>query len=397
MKHLFPSRLPLSCPSHRYASNKGFFRDAFLDLEATKQKLIARNYPVDDFLVAPDLYQRYLRFQRASNRYNALRNQISALFRELAPLDEEGLTGSQRDDKKALLTRCKALSSDVKAAIQRIELEGRETEEKLSKLHRRLPNAFHPDAPSGPYENFRLVYTSPEAAAVAASWGSTNKKPQPQNNHLSIGNALDLLDFTRAANVSGNSFYFLRNEAVLLEQSLIQYALATAIQHNFTPMSAPEIVREEIVDGCGFQPRDNETSQIFYVTHGRPSIGAPASPETSYHCLIGTSEIPIAGYYAKHRFDSTELPVRIVALSKCYRAEAGARGLQDKGLYRVHHFTKVEFFVFCSPEHAETELDRLVELQKTIYSALELPFRCVFLPCQPFQSSTYHSIFLQGN
>jgi seryl-tRNA synthetase len=163
--------------------------------------------------------------------------------------------------------------------------------------------------------------------------------------------------------VSGPKFYYLKNEAVLLELALIRYALDTLQREGFLLVITPDMAREEIVEGIGFNPRGPESN--IYTVEG---TGA---------CLVGTAEITLGGYYAQQMLDPGKLPIRMAGLSHCFRKEAGAAGQYSKGLYRVHQFSKVEMFVFCRPEQSEEQHQRLLALEEAIFQGLEVPYRVV--------------------
>ncbi len=161
-------------------------------------------------------------------------------------------------------------------------------------------------------------------------------------DHVALAEALDLVDFEAGAKVTGQKFYFLKNEAVLLELALVQYAMQTLLKEGFTPIITPDLARVEVLEGIGFMPRDPnpETRQVYTIAD-------------SDLCLIATAEITLGGMHRDQIMDEAELPKKYVGLSHCFRTEAGAPGRDTKGLYRVHQFTKVEMFAFCTPEQSE--------------------------------------------
>jgi seryl-tRNA synthetase len=230
---------------------------------------------------------------------------------------------------------------------------GRQLEE-LGDLLRSIPNMTHPEAPIGG-----------EAASREIQQGQTPVRKfdfQPRN-HVEIAKLLDLVDFEAGANVAGHGFYFLKNEAVLLELALQQYAVNTLIREGFTPIITPDLARSEVVQGIGFIPRGPET-QIYAV-------------ENSELCLIATAEITLGGMFAKQTLDFEQLPVKMCGISHCFRTEAGAHGAESRGLYRVHQFTKVEMFAFTLPEQSDAIHADLCQLECRIFDALEIPYRVI--------------------
>jgi seryl-tRNA synthetase len=216
--------------------------------------------------------------------------------------------------------------------------------------------------------------------------GYINEHPEPDpsssdrvwRSHVHIGSELNLLDFTGAATTSGWGWYFLLNEAALLEQALVQYALSVARKHGWGMASPPSMVYSHIAAACGFQPRDqNGEQQIYNIQQNASDVGR--KPELS---LAGTAEIPLAGMKANTILEEADLPLKRVGVSRCFRAEAGARGVDTKGLYRVHEFTKVEMFAWTSPsaEASTAVLDEIVSIQTEILQSLGLHCRILEMP-----------------
>jgi seryl-tRNA synthetase len=182
-------------------------------------------------------------------------------------------------------------------------------------------------------------------------------------DHLALAARLELVDFEAGARVAGQKFYFLQNEAVLLELGLQRLALDVLLENGFVPFVTPDLARPEIVDGIGYNPRGEET-QIYSLANADL-------------CLIGTAEITLGGMHADAILDEDQLPRKVAGISHCFRTEAGAAGRESKGLYRVHQFTKVEMFAFTSPEQSEAMHEQLLSLEERIFQALELPYRVI--------------------
>ena len=182
-------------------------------------------------------------------------------------------------------------------------------------------------------------------------------------DHVALGQKLDIIDFDSATKVSGIKFYYLKNEGVILELALVRYALDVLIKKGFTPFITPDVAREEILEGIGFNPRGDESN--VYTLEGEDT------------CLVGTAEITLGGYYSNMILPREKLPMRMAGLSHCFRREAGAAGQFSKGLYRVHQFTKVEMFVCCLPEESEHFHEELRSVEEEIFSGLGIPFRVV--------------------
>lgn len=224
-------------------------------------------------------------------------------------------------------------------------------------------------------------------------------------DHSLIGDELNLLDFGSASMTSGWGFYYLINEAALLEQALVQYALSVARKHGWSVASPPSLVYSHMAAACGFQPRDqNDEQQIWQVAQPEKDVGKPT------RSLAATAEIPLAGIYAGKGILEAQLPVKLVGPSRCFRAEAGARGVDTKGLYRVHEFTKVEMFAWTNcpgsqdgvadetswTEYSGKLLTEMVEIQTEILSSLGLPCRVLEMPSSDLGASAYRKIDIEA-
>ncbi|KAF4809012.1 Serine--tRNA ligase [Colletotrichum siamense] len=198
-------------------------------------------------------------------------------------------------------------------------------------------------------------------------------------SHIHIGSELGLLDFAAGGTTSGWGWYYLLDEAAQLEQALVQYALAVATKHGWRQVSPPSIVYSHMASACGFQPRDQNGEQQIYALAQSQDDVERGKPELS---LAGTSEIPLAAMKSDTTLDASELPMKRVAVSRCYRAEAGARGASTKGLYRVHEFTKVEMFAWTSPDADETGdvFEEMLDIQTEILGSLGLHCRVLEMP-----------------
>jgi len=182
-------------------------------------------------------------------------------------------------------------------------------------------------------------------------------------DHVELAEKNDLIDFERATKVSGAKFYYLKNELALMEFALIQYALETAIKNGFTPFSTPDLAKREVLEGLGFSPR-GESTQVYNV-------------ENSDLCLVGTAEITMGGYHKDEVLDEKDLPKKYVAVSHCFRTEAGAYSKFSKGIFRVHQFTKIEMFQYVTPEKSEEAHQEMLKIEREIFEGLKIPFRVI--------------------
>lgn len=179
-------------------------------------------------------------------------------------------------------------------------------------------------------------------------------------DHVALGSHLDVIDTERAAKVSGSRFGYLKGKAVLLEFALVRYAFDRLIEHGFTPMVPPVLVREEALVGTGFFPADRE--QVYAL-------------QDDDLFLVGTSEVALAAYHMDEILE--QLPVRYAGFSTCFRREAGTYGKDTAGIFRVHQFDKLEMFVFCQPDESRAEHDRLLAIEEELVAGLEIPYRVV--------------------
>ncbi len=259
-------------------------------------------------------------------------------------------TGRERDPEKraALIEQGKQLKSDVADEEERLRRLDAEIDQRL----KRVPNLTHPDAPIG---------LSEEESRELSRSGTPRVFDFKPRDHVELGKALDLIDFEAGGKVSGTGFYFLKNDAVLLDLALQQFAIRKLIDRGFTPIITPDLARNSILEGIGFTPRGDET-QVYSI-------------EDSDLSLVGTAEITLGGIHADQVLDEAALPIKYVGLSHCFRTEAGAAGRASRGLYRVHQFTKVEMFAFSTPDSSGAIHAEMLAIEEDIFQSLGIPYR----------------------
>jgi len=241
---------------------------------------------------------------------------------------------------------------EAKDAAQR---EHDDLDHRVFEIQNIIPNMAHADAPVGVDDKANL-----ELSKGACEPPQFDFKPL---DHVELGQKHDMIDFEGGARTTGAGFYFLKNDAVLLELALQQYAINLLVGEGFTPTITPDLARDEVLAGIGFIPRGPET-QIYSI-------------ENTDLSLVGTAEITLGGLYGGHTFDSEDLPKKLCGISHCYRTEAGAAGRASKGLYRVHQFTKIEMFAFALPDQSEGILNHFRDLECRIFDSLGIPYRVV--------------------
>jgi seryl-tRNA synthetase len=252
--------------------------------------------------------------------------------------------------KQELIQEGRKLREEVTA----LEGQVKQVESDLRTVLYTIPNLSHPDAPVG---------LTPEDNKVIKTSGQPRPLDFAAKDHVAIAEDLDLVDFEAGARVAGQKFYYLKNEAVLLELALVQYAFSKLLGHGYVPIITPDVARVDVLEGIGFIPRGPET-QIY-------------SLENTDLCLIATAEITLGGMCRDEILDEAKLPLKYVGLSHCFRTEAGAPGRDTRGLYRVHQFTKVEMFVFCTPEQSEAAHLELLAIEEEIFQGLGLPYHVI--------------------
>ncbi len=255
--------------------------------------------------------------------------------------------------KQTLIAEGKRLREQVGTLDKQLKL----AEAELHAALLTIPNMTHPAAPVG--------HTAEDNKVIRRS-GEPRKFAFPVRDHVAIAEALDLVDFEAGAAVAGQKFYFLKNEGAMLELALVQYAMQTLVAEGYTPVITPDLARVDVLEGIGFIPRDPnpETRQVYTVA------------DTDL-CLIATAEITLGGMHRDKVFDELDLPKKYVGLSHCFRTEAGAPGRDTRGLYRVHQFTKVEMFAFCTPDQSEAIHEELCAIEEKIFQRLGLPFHVI--------------------
>ena len=309
------------------------------NLEAVKANIEARNMTADADKVV-ELFDKRTELVTALQVLQTERNENAKSMKgKLEP-----------EVRQKLIEEGKALKEKIAA----MEKELSEAEALLDEAGRQIPNMAHPDAPVGKVDTENL-----EVKQV----GTVPQFDFEPKDHVQLASELDLVDFDEAAKVSGPKFYYLKNEAVFLEQAVVMYALNILRKHGFTPFITPDVAKAEILQGIGFNPRGNE-SNVYCI-------------EEEGTCLVATAEITLGGYHSGEILDKAKLPLKYCGLSHCFRREAGAAGQFSKGLYRVHQFTKLEMFVYCTPEESDALHEQLRLIEEEIFTGLKIPFRVV--------------------
>ncbi len=308
--------------------------------EAVKEDLSKREMGTSIVDEVKSLDERWRESLQEMQKLKHERNNITA---DIAQLKKEGKDAS---------AKIKA-ASELPGKIGKLEQEAEKLKAKLDKLMLEIPNILHESVPKGETD---------EDNAVLREEG---KKPDfkfKARDHIELGEICDLIDIERAAKVSGARFYYLKNEAVLLEFAVVQYVLDILKKRGFILHVTPALIREEVMEGAGFLPAGKDD---IYKVEG----------EKLY--LVGTSEQALAGLHMGEIILKSKLPLHYSGFSSCFRTEAGSHGRDTKGIFRVHQFDKVEMFLFTKPEESWDEHEFLLETAEEIYKGLEIPYRVV--------------------
>lgn len=283
------------------------------------------------------------------DRLLALDEERRTLIAEAEELRKARNVGSKGKPTPEEIIKMKELGD----AIKMVEVKQDGIMNEYLSLLMAIPNMTHPDSPIGGENDFVVVHKNKEPIAFTF---------EPKD-HETLMTALDVVDFERGAKVAGSKFYFAKNDLVRLNMALVQYGLDVVTKYGFDILETPDMAKNEILLGIGFNPRGTET-QVYSV-------------ENSDLSLIGTAEITVGGYHADEVLDLSRGPKKYVAISHCFRTEAGAYGRTSKGMYRVHQFTKLEMFVYCKPEDSESIHQELLAIEKEICDGLEFPYRVI--------------------
>ncbi len=317
-------------------------------VEDVRANCVKRHVTVDiDAWLALD--ERRLTLMREAEALRAERNVIADSMKQPGADRETGI----------------AKGKEVKDAIVVKEAALKEVESEWRAILLSFPNQTHPDVPTG-----KSDAENRELRVV----GEIRKLAKPLD-HVALAQKHDLIDFERAAKVTGAKFYFLKGKLAILEQALVRFATDQLVREGFMPLATPDLARDEVLMGTGYNPRGSET-QIYSI-------------ENSDMSLVGTSEITVGGYHKDEILPATELPIKYAGISHCYRTEAGAYGKESYGLYRVHQFTKVEMFVFSLPEQSDAILLDILRVGEHLYQLLEIPYRVIEICTGDFGNPHY--------
>lgn len=324
--------------------NHELYRDSIL-----KRELVNTNVLIKELDELPQCYKNLNSIDYQINQVQRTRNQLEKKIKV------------NKEELKVLLPYIQELKNKFKG-LQRERLK---ITSQLESIYISLPNLLHPSVPPSEPEIVHWI-----------------NKPIPTNhsiNHVDIMEKKRLLDLEQAALTSGTSSYYLIGDAALLERALINYAIDVAQKKGFTFVLPPTLTRLGMIEACGFRPRDMNGEEQIYKTGKLNEMG-----------LVATAEITLAALGFNQIMELPQGDVqKYVGLSRSYRAEAGARGKDTRGLYRVHEFSKVELFCWCNPTKGDEVLESLKEFQIDIIQSLGLYGKVLNMPANDLGNSAY--------
>lgn len=252
---------------------------------------------------------------------------------------------------------------EIKQMLKDLEPQLAEAQESYLEEAAKMHNIPHESVPSKDEGN-KVEKEWGEIPKFSAKGGSAAGGDFAIKDHVELGKMLDIIDIERAAKVSGARFYFLKNEAALLEFALINFLIEKLTKKGFIGFIPPVLVKTEAMFGTGFFPA--EKNEIYRV-----------NPQEDNLYLVGTAEVPLASYHSDEVLNGEDLPKKYWGFSTCFRREAGSYGKDTKGIIRAHQFDKVEMFVFAKPDESWQVFDELVQINEEIFQDLGLPYRLV--------------------
>ena len=262
-----------------------------------------------------------------------------------------GKSKKEGKDTSSLLEQMKTVSAE----LEKLEEEQGKTESQYAKLALTIPNLIHESVPVG---------TDETSNREIRRWGKMPQFDFKVKDHVDFSQALDLVDLERAAKIAGARFYALKNDLVRLNQALINYALDFLSEKKYTLVQPPFMINRSSMEGA-------------IIAEDFENVIYKVQDEDLY--LIGTSEHALVAMHSDEILDGAKLPIRYAGISPCFRKEAGAHGHDQKGIFRVHQFEKVEQLVFSRPEDSWSEHEKILSIAEAFYQKLGIPYKVMLL------------------
>ncbi|HJM00744.1 MAG TPA: serine--tRNA ligase [Nitrosopumilus sp.] len=255
------------------------------------------------------------------------------------------------EDISSILAEMKSVSEE----LSKLEVDQNNIEKKYLKLATSIPNLIHESVPIGEDD---------ESNKEIKKWGNIPEFDFKIKDHIDISEDLDLVDLERAAKVAGARFYYLKNDLVRLNQALINFGLDFLREKGYCVVQPPYMINRESMEGAVIA---EDFEEVIYKIDNQDLY------------MIGTSEHAMAAMHSKEIIEGKDIPKKYAGISPCFRKEAGAHGRDQKGIFRVHQFDKIEQFVFSKPEDSWKEHEKLLSIAEEFYQKLEIPYRVMLL------------------
>ncbi|MFM8241060.1 MAG: serine--tRNA ligase [Actinomycetota bacterium] len=320
------------------------------DILRESQRRRGEDVALVDRLVALDQQRR-----QAQHEYDQLRAEQKQLSKQIGPL--QGAAKKNPDDAqvRAELDALMATAAGLAERVKQADADAARATQEADEAWLLVSNVVDMRSPVGGEEDFAVL----EVVGTPRDFGTEGFVPR---DHLDLGEMLGAIDVERGAKVSGSRFYFLTGPGAMLELALLNLAVAQATSYGFIPVIPPVLVAPRAMEGTGFLGQAAEN--VYRI-------------ESDDMYLVGTAEVPLAGLHSDEILPGDALPLRYVGWSSCFRREAGSYGKDTRGIIRVHQFDKVEMFVFCRPEDAEAEHERILGWEREFMDKLEIPYRVI--------------------
>lgn len=309
------------------------------NFEEVKKRLECRGEDLLDLGKFEELDGRRRELIGKTEQLKSRRNEVS---QQVAVLKRE------KKDADALIAEMREVGEEIKV----LDDELRDVEETLEKLMLSIPNIPHESVPIGDSEDDNVV---------VRTWGNIKEYSFEPKPHWDLATDLNILDFERAAKVTGSRFVFYKGVGARLERALISFMLDLHVdEHGYTEVLPPYMVNRASMTGTGQLPKFEEDA--FRI-------------EAEDYFLIPTAEVPVTNMHREEILSAEELPIKYAAYSACFRSEAGSAGRDTRGLIRQHQFNKVELVKFVKPEDSYEELEKLTANAEKVLQLLELPYQ----------------------
>jgi len=295
-----------------------------------------------DFDKMLELDKKRRELMKETDELRKKRNQMSIAI---------GQAKKSNEDISILLDDMRKISKE----LDTIEQFQKTVESDYTMLAFSIPNMIHDSVPIGENES---------ANVELRKWGEIPQFDFEVNDHVNLGQNLNIIDLERAAKTSGARFYYLKGGLVKLSQALISFALDFMAEKQYELVQPPYMINRKSMEGAVIA---DDFEDVIYKIQDDDLF------------LIGTSEHAIASMHTDEILNGNKLPLRYASFSPCFRKEAGAHGKDQKGIFRVHQFDKIEQFVFTKPENSLNEHERMISLTEEFYQRLEIPFKVMLL------------------